>query len=491
MALTLRPHAAAPDEVGRLRRDARRVVPAVLPALVLGLLGGWLLSRRYGFWYDELYTAEVAPLPLGDLWHAFVRGEGTIPYLRDAPPSYNFPYYVVAHLWLAVTGLAPTEVGLRLLSLIAMVAAVAVFSATATRLAGARAGLAAGLATAANPFVVQFAAEARGYGLAVLATAVAAMGLVRWLDGERGLRLYVGAGAVAGLMHWFALLPVAALAAAAVVWRGRRAARPVLLAAALASLPALAVVVTAVANGVGGSGAEWISDVGLAVPRLLLESWTASQAPLLVVTVAAAVAGLVPARSGRGPRIVAAAWIGLPVLVVTAIEPVRPLFVDRYLLPSLLGLGLLVGLGVAALPRRASAAALAAVVGVSAWATVGEVRKGPKEGVREAIAYVAARSRGGEPVVAAARWDALGAAHYARRGHPELTPALVLPPSPLPDDRSLWVVRRAKGGVKGDRSKLEALDEELAGRGLRLVDEQRFDGRYADVLVQRWSALGA
>ncbi|MFP5318980.1 MAG: hypothetical protein ACLGI2_11895 [Acidimicrobiia bacterium] len=485
--MTLPSGGAVGAEVGRSRRTRRPT--ASVPPIVLAILGGWLLSRRYGFWYDELYTAEVATLPLGELWHAFVRGEGTIPYLGDAPPSYNFPYYVVAHLWLAVTGLAPTEVGLRLLSLVAMVAAAAVFTRVATRLAGPRAGLAAGLAMAANPFVVQFAVEARSYGLAVLATSVAAMGLVRWLDGDGGLRLYGAAGAVAGLLHWFALLPVAALAVAAVVVRGRRAARPVVLTAAAAAVPTLAVVGTAVANGVGGSGAEWISDVGLAVPRLLLKSWTAARWPLVVVTVAAAGYGLV--RAGRAPRVVGVAWIALPVALVTAVEPFRPLFVDRYLLPSLLGLALLVGLGVAALPRRAGVAALAAVVALSGWATVAEVRLGPKEDVRRAVDWLATEAGGREPIVAAARWDALGVDHYTRRRHPELADQVVLPPGPVPDEPVLWVVRRAKGGVKGDRTKLEALDAELVGRGLRLADERRFDGRYADVLVQRWSAAPA
>ncbi len=467
--------------------DGRRPLwPALAPPLVLLLLGGWLLARRHGLWYDELYTAEVAPLPLADLWTAFVRGEGTIPYLRDSPPSYNFPYYVVAHVWLAVTGLAADELGLRLLSLLAMVAAVAVVVRVGTRLGGPRAGLAAGLAMAANPFVVQFSAEARGYALAVLATALSALALVRWLDGHgSSLRLYGAAGAVAGLMHWFALLPVGALAVAAMVLRGRRAARPVLVAAGLAAVPAMAVIGTAVANGVSGSGAEWISDVGFAVPRLLLKSWTAGSAALLVVTLAAAAIAMV--RGGRTSRVVAGSWAILPVLAVTLLELVRPLFVDRYLLPSLVGLAVLVGLGVATLSRRAGAAALAALVAVSAWATVDDVRLGPKEDVRSAVAHLAATAQPGEPVVAAARWDALGADHYARRDHPQLVAQLVLPPSPVPDEPVLWVVRRAKGGVKGDRTKLEALDEDLGGRGLRLTDERRFEGRYADVLVQRWA----
>ncbi len=67
----------------------------------------------------------MAPLGLSRLAEALVRGEGTIDYLRDAPPSYNAPYYAVAHLWLALTPFGADEVGLRLLSLVAGVAAVA------------------------------------------------------------------------------------------------------------------------------------------------------------------------------------------------------------------------------------------------------------------------------------------------------------------------------------------------------------------------------
>ncbi len=42
--------------------------------------------------------------------------------------------------------------------------------------------------------------------------------------------------------------------------------------------------------------------------------------------------------------------------------------------------------------------------------------------------------------------------------------------------------------MKGDRDKLEVLDADLAGRGLRVTEEQRFAGRYSDTLVQRWDS---
>jgi len=460
----------------------------VVPPLVLALLGGWLVARRHGFWFDELYTAEVAPLALRDIVGAAVRGEGTIPYLRDAPPSYSTTYYAVAHVWLTLTGLAAEESGLRFLSLLSSVGALGAFTLAVGRLAGHRVGLVAGLVAATNPFVVQYSVEARGYGLALLATAVAALGLTRWLDDRpRSLLLYGGAGAAAGLAHWFTLLVLGSFALAALALRGRRA-RPVVVVTTAAAVPALGMIALAVGNGVGSSGAEWISGVGGAVPRLLIETWAGHRLPLLVATLATATAGLVleSKDDGREPRIVAAIWFGLPLAAVTALEFMRPVFVARYLLPATLGLAVLMALGITRLPRVASVVSLVVVLAASVWASAAVVRRGPREDVRGAVAAVAGGHTPGQPVVAAARWDALGVDHYARRDHAGLVRDLVLPPAGVPPSSAVWVVGRAGEGVKGDAAKRTALDTDLRARGMHVTLERRFEGRSADVVIQRW-----
>jgi mannosyltransferase len=460
----------------------------VVPPLALPVLGGWLLARRHSLWYDELFTAGVAPVPMGRLVGAVARGEGPIAYLPSTAPSYNGPYYAVTHAWLAVTRLPADEVGLRLLSQVAAVLAVFVFTRAVGRLAGPGVAAAAGLVAATNPLVVEFSVEARGFSLALLGTSLAALGMVRWLDGRpRSLLLYGLAGAVAGLMHWFALLALAGMAVAVLALRGRRAV-PLLAVTAAACLPVVLLVATAVANGVGASGAQWIADVGADVPRLLLWSWSGRHLPLLVVTLAAAAAGLWP-RPGDGrrdARVVAASWFGVPLLLVTAIALVRPLYVDRYLLPALLGLAVLVALG-ATRPSRPPVRTLAVgvVVGASLWATVATVRLGPKEDYRAAVAAVAAGHTPGQPVVAASLWEAMGLDHYSR-GRRGLRPDLVQPFTALPDAPVVWVVRRASGGVRDERAARAALDDDLSRRGLRVVAEQRFPGRYSVVVVQRW-----
>jgi hypothetical protein len=492
----------------------------VAPALVLLGLGGALVAQRHGLWYDELYTAEVAPAPLRDLVDALLRGEGTIPYLRDAPPSYNAPYYLVAHVWLAVTRLPADEVGLRLLSLAAAVAAVAVLTRAVARLAGRRVATVAGLVVATNPFVVEYAAEARGYGLALLATAVAAWAVIRALevpapagevmgavagaevpggaeDGSAPAGRWLGtvptvalATAAAGLAHWFALLAVAGLVVGAVAVR-RRAAAPIVLGAALGALPAAGLLAVAVANGVGASGAEWIHDAGLAVPVKLVRSWSGRWWPLAAVTVAAAGAALAPPWPADGRRrraaVLGAGWFAVPVALVVVAQQARPVYVDRYLLPACLGLALLVALGATRARGRWGAAAVALVVGVSALGGLAALGRGPKEDVRGAVAAVAAAHRPGQPVVAGGRWDALGVDHHVRRLHPELGADVVLPPAPVPDADVVWVVRRAGGGVKGDPEKVDALEAELAGRGLRMADVERFGGRYGTTRLERWA----
>ena len=458
----------------------------LVPPLVLAVLGGWLVSHRYGFWFDELYTAEVAPLPLRRLAEALIRGNGTIAYLRDAPPSYNAPYYAITHLWLALTPFGPDEVGLRLLSLVTATGAVAVFTRAVARLTDRRTGLIAGLVMATNPFVVAYAGEARGYALAMLATALAALGLARWLDNEpRALLFYGMAAAGAGLAHWFALLVPAAFALSAVMLR-RRTALPVVAVTALAAVPALGIMGIALANGVGGSGAEWIRDVGWAVPRLLLRSWTGGHVALLVATLAAVAAGI--RATNRQACVVALCWVGVPVFAVTMAEQVHPVYVDRYLLPSIIALAVLAAMGVARCPSRWLPLALAGLLVPSAVATLSNVGQGPREDVRGAVALVAAAHRPGEPVVAGARWDALGLEHYTRRHHPDMAADVVLPPDAVPVAPSVWVVRRATAGVKGDGMKLAELDQQLAARGLRVVDERRVHGRRSVVLVQRWAS---
>lgn len=458
---------------------------ALLPSLVLALLGGAFVARRQSLWYDELFTAEVAPIPLVDLARAVLQGEGTTSYLVGVPPSYNAPYYVVVHAWLALTRLPANDVGLRLLSLLASVAAVGVLTAAVTRLAGRRVGLTAGLLAATNPLVVEYSAEARGYGLAMLATAVTVLGLARWLDGGR-MWLYLAGATLAGLAHWFALPVVAGLALAGLLLRRTRGW---LLAGAtaLAAVPTLLLVGLTQVNGIGDSAIA-ILGVGLALPARALGAWSSGSALLLTGTLLAATAGLVLGVRGGAPVrravVVGSCWVGVPLVLLTVAELVRPVFVGRYLLPTLLGLSLLAALGTSRLPRGWHLLSAGVLIGLSLLAVADGYGRGVREDARGAVASIAARQSAGEPVVAVDRRAALALEHYAEREHPRLLSDLIVPPAdPPPSAPTVWLIREAwrKQPIPSDDDRI------LRAAGLRPTDSRLFRGTSGDLLVQRWT----
>src|SRR3712207_7879809 len=107
------------------------------------VLGTALLLPGHGLWFDELFTAEVARLPLGEILTAIVEGTGTTSYLAGVPPSYNGPYYVVVHAWMALPGLGGAT-SPRVLSLLAPPGGLAPITRAVSRLAGGAAGAVGG-----------------------------------------------------------------------------------------------------------------------------------------------------------------------------------------------------------------------------------------------------------------------------------------------------------------------------------------------------------
>ena len=451
----------------------------LLPPAVLALLGSALLLRRPSLWYDELFTAHVARIPLAGLLDAVRTGEGTASYLVDVPPSYNAPYYLAVHGWLALTRQEPGETSLRTLSLLAAVGAVALLTRAVARLGGTTAGVCAGLLAATNPLVLEYSVEARGYGLAMLATCATALGLARWLDGGRLWAYGLGATA-AGLAHWFALPVVAGLALAGLLLR-RRSAPPLLAVSAVAALPALALVALATTQDDGGVTTGWIGDTGGTVPWLALRAWSRDSMLLLAATLAACLVGLVVGRASgpaRRTAVVGACWVAVPLLVVTVAELVRPVFVPRYLLPALLGLTVLAAVGLAGSRRPGLAVGVVAVVSLVTAAPL--LDRGPREDARGAVRTLAALAGPGEPVVAVDRRAALALEHYA----PDSLPYAVPPDDPPPGAGVVWLLRQASR--EGD---LRASDDDVLLRadGLRLDEERTFRGSSSWLVLQRWT----
>ena len=450
----------------------------LLPPLLVLILGSALLLPGHGLWFDELFTAEVARLPLGDILTAIADGTGTTSYLAGVPPSYNAPYYLVVHAWMSLPGLGG-DTSLRALSLIATAGGLASITRAVARLGGRATGVLAGLVLACSPLVLEQAVEARSYGLAVLATGGAALGLVRWLQEGRGLLLLGLAGAGMGLAHWYAVTVLAAFVVTALVVRGRRAV-PVLLTGAAAILPTVALVAVNLLNGTGGRNAEHLHDTGGRLAGLAVRAWTGGENPLLYVTVALAIIGGVRAAALRP---LAVSWLLVPLLLLLAAELVRPVYLPRYLLTGLLALGVLAAAGVLTVPRAARAPVGALLLACSLLASAPLFDREPRERSDDLVRLLAEVHVSGEPIVAADQRSATGLDHYVRTLAPELRPDVVLPPDDAPvTAERVWLVRRLIDGVPEPTDD----DEILAAGGFRQVDERGFPGSKTDLVLQRW-----
>jgi mannosyltransferase len=185
------------------------------PALLTLALGCYQLGRPE-LWRDELATWALSARSLPELLATIHR--------TDAPQA---AYSVLMHFWMAAFG--DSVVALRMPSLLAMMAAAVAVTFAGRRLAGPRAGLAAGLAFALIPSVSRFAQEARFYALATLLAAVATLALLRAIEAP-GWRRWTGYGLCVALTGYADLLALTMLAghAAAVTlaWRRQGWQRP-------------------------------------------------------------------------------------------------------------------------------------------------------------------------------------------------------------------------------------------------------------------------
>ncbi|WP_413798704.1 glycosyltransferase family 39 protein [Streptomyces iranensis] len=330
------PGPPASRPAGRTGRAAVGLAPAGL-ALALGL---WGIRRENSMWRDESTTYQVAHRDLADIWHL----------LGQADVVHGL-YYLLMHgvfaLWDG--GL----VALRLPSVLAMAAAAAGVGLLGQRLAGPRAGLAAGLVFPLFPVVQRYAQEGRSYAL-VCAVVVWATHLLLSAVARPRKRTWTGYAvvvALACLLHEFAILAVLAHGVAlyrarvpaALGWAWGQAAA----AAALVLTPLVIVSQQQVAL-IGWISAPGISQLlGFGVPALAGVLCARAPAPAL---------GPVALGDLALPLLI------LPPAVLIAVSYVHPVYVDRYVIYVYVGLALLVGarlerlLRTAAAPRTAAAA---------------------------------------------------------------------------------------------------------------------------------------
>ncbi|MEV6654598.1 glycosyltransferase family 39 protein [Streptomyces sp. NPDC051219] len=386
-------------------RSTRTAV--LVPFAVMLGLGLWGLDRGT-MWRDESATFQVARRSVPEIAH-----------LISSVDVVHGLYYLLIHFVLAPF---PSEVALRLPSVLGAAGSAALVGATGARLARPRVGLWAGLAYAVTPFAGHYAQEGRSYALVACAAALATLLLSH--AAERGAaRLwaaYAAVAACAALLHMFALLLLAAHAATLLlsrverrVWRGWAAAAGTVC---VALLP-----LVMMSRGQRGQVGWLAKPDAVAAGRLVLD-FTGPRSSIVAVTLALTVLALLRPLPGKAPGALTLTAVALPLLVVPpvlllAVSQWEPLYYDRYVLFSLAGVPLLAAAGgerlmlelgralpTAGLPRQLTAlAGVVAVAGAFCWQLPDHERlRRPASRADDfaAIARTADRAMGpGEPVL--------------------------------------------------------------------------------------------
>lgn len=354
--------------------------PGVIVAL-LSIAAG-LLARLHGigakpFWLDEVTTLHRSALPFGRM-------------VLDSLAFHHLPaWFLLTSLF---SGFGQDEAGLRLPAALFGALSCGLAALAAFRLAGAAAGLLAGMLMAAAPIEVQYGQEARSYTLVICLVLLALMGLIGILraaprPASRGAVAAYAAGTLGGLLvlgvaiSWFLLANALALA----VLRGPALRRwlAIQLAIALLAAPGFLAMVVLVerAHGTFASGLDWIPPLSWSHIRATFASLYLLRTSSLIaadrlfapavpwlgpLVLLLAAAGLVVLRRAGPARLVLAAGVLALPLGTIAVSVVQPLFMPRYVLWSTGPFLVLVGTGVAILPRRLRMPA-AALVAIAAF----------------------------------------------------------------------------------------------------------------------------
>jgi mannosyltransferase len=427
-------------------RVLRVAGPVVGGCMAIGL--GLYRVEDESLWLDEGRTATVA----SGSWSAL------IDFTIAREPNGGL-YYSAVKVW---ASFGSSELNLRLLSVLSTAVTAALVAVLAYRLFGGVAGLVAGAVFATNPFVIEYAQEARVYALAALLTVAAALLLVEALN--RGAPAWWIAWGVTTVLlvyaHAAAVVVVAAFGAA-ILLHPKRPAAPALLTGSLAigvALVPLAVLLLRADT----RWLDWIPEPALSDISPTVESLAGGESPLIAFAIAGAAALIVAVRRplARSWGLLFSALLAvLPIALLFTASYLKPLFLSRYLIVAVPGMVLLATAGIRKLrfPALMLVAGAVFVVLAAPHLDDGYVNRS-KEDWRGVAAAVAAQAQPGDVVVVYPfGFDTF---RYYHDGHPILSSAEIL--TNRVDDRHdrVWLVvyehRREDGAATALAEAIEA-----------------------------------
>src|ERR1700742_5160317 len=180
-------------------KDARtRLSLGAAAAVFLLALIPRVVMARQSLFGDELFTYDIITRPsIADSLHAINNIEST-------PPLFHVFAWICAQI-------GDARWAIRVPSVILGAATAPLVVELGRRVYGTKAGIAAGIAVALDPFLVFYGSEARSYATATFLDVLAVLFLVIWMDTRerRTLIAFTVAGAAALLSHYTAALPLA------------------------------------------------------------------------------------------------------------------------------------------------------------------------------------------------------------------------------------------------------------------------------------------
>jgi hypothetical protein len=322
------------------------------------------------YYEDEAITGLIAMRPLGEVLETVLVDRGGAPL-----------HFLLAYAAFWVEASADT---LRWLSVLAALAAVPLCFDLARRLGGLGAGVVAAAVAASSTALAVYGSFGRMYALFVFVAALFSDLFVRALQVRTGRA--VAAAAAAGWLlvavHPYGAVPAfVALAAAAVIWRGRglRTALPVAI-ATLAAVPFLAADFRlADRSGVGSEG-ERLASPGEAWGQLIgaLSAFAGGdELPLLFSTALGLVGLVVLVRREAAVAALAVSTAIPPLLFVFVRTDTAPDLSPRHLFYGLPLWAAAIGIGASTLAR--SSPVVVALIGLIAVVSPASALRDPRE----------------------------------------------------------------------------------------------------------------
>jgi len=319
------------------RAAGDRVLYAIYAAAVAAGISVWFLAIRAPLWLDETSS----------FWQISAGFRNILP--RRGLVSAAYPYI----LWLFTRVTGTSEVGLRILSVVAMMGAVYLLYRAAEELFGREIAFIAAAIFAIHPLVIFSSIDARPYALGTLAITASIFLLVR-LRKSNSMWLAAGFGACAGLIVHFHLLfgtvlPVLALCfflmkagEPRVLWRQLGVAAGVCVVVALPVIGDFLAILRGRQMYVFEKSTASLADLG----------WTIAPGWLVWIVAGLILIGAatrsIDLQSRIEPwRVVLCAGAGVvPLFILYAVTAATPtnVFVDRYRLAGIPGVALLWGL---------------------------------------------------------------------------------------------------------------------------------------------------